>query len=40
MMINLGEAEIFERKMPQPLDGLVGRKTLFLNLLEQLTKIF
>jgi uncharacterized membrane protein YbjE (DUF340 family) len=38
MMVNFGETEIFERQMTKALDGVVGGKAFFTNLLKELAK--
>jgi hypothetical protein len=39
-MVELGEAEVFKGQVTQALDGVVGGKALFSNLLEELAKGF
>ena len=40
MMIHLGKTEIFERKMPQAIDCLIGSELAFADLLEKLADGF
>jgi hypothetical protein len=40
MMIDFGEAEIFEGQMTQASDGIVGREFAFADLLEKLADGF
>ena len=36
MMIDLGKAQIFERKMPQTVHSIIGRELPFSDLIEKL----